>query len=122
MQGGAVADHLKAAQYIAFETGFRLVKIELSKVLSKYIGETEKNLNAVFEQTKSSRVILFFDEVDVLFNSRSDQEMIREIVQILREMAEKTKRIMILSHSRSKQIEKSSLEKMDVVVEFRRLK
>ena len=61
-----------AAQVIAQELGMELYKVELSSVVSKYVGETEKNLDEIFEQAKKSQVILFFDEADVLFSKRSD--------------------------------------------------
>lgn len=61
-----------AAQVIARELGMELYKVELSSVVSKYVGETEKNLNEIFEQAKKSQVILFFDEADVLFSKRTE--------------------------------------------------
>lgn len=61
-----------AAQVIAKELGMELYKVELSCVVSKYVGETEKNLDEIFEQAKKSQVILFFDEADALFNKRSE--------------------------------------------------
>lgn len=61
-----------AAQVIARELGMELYKVELSGVVSKYVGETEKNLDEIFEQAKKSQVILFFDEADALFSKRSE--------------------------------------------------
>jgi len=61
-----------AAQVFAGELGIDLYKIELSAVVSKFVGETEKNLNRIFEQARKSRVILFFDEADVLFGKRTE--------------------------------------------------
>lgn len=61
-----------AAQVIASELCLDLYRIELSAVVSKYIGETEKNLEEIFEQAKKSQVILFFDEADVLFSKRTE--------------------------------------------------
>ena len=46
-----------------------LFRVDLSAVMSQYIGETEKNLNAVFDKAETSGAILFFDEVDALFGS-----------------------------------------------------
>ena len=48
-----------------------LFKVDVSAVLSQYIGETEKNLNDVFDKAEASGAILFFDEADVLFGTRS---------------------------------------------------
>jgi SpoVK/Ycf46/Vps4 family AAA+-type ATPase len=47
-------------------------RVDLSKVVSKYIGETEKNLNAVFADAKEKGAILFFDEADALFGKRTE--------------------------------------------------
>lgn len=59
------------AQVIAAELEMELYKIDLSAIMSKYIGETQKNLNLVFEEAKKSNGILFFDEADALFGKRS---------------------------------------------------
>jgi hypothetical protein len=61
-----------AAQVIAAELGMDLYKIDLSTVVSKYIGETEKNLERIFSQAHNSNAILFFDEADAIFGKRSE--------------------------------------------------
>lgn len=61
-----------AAQVIARELQLELFKIDLSGVVSKYIGETEKNLNRVFAEAQASNAILFFDECDALFGKRTE--------------------------------------------------
>jgi AAA+ superfamily predicted ATPase len=61
-----------AAEVIAGELGLDLYKIDLSTVVSKYIGETEKNLEKIFQEAESSNAILFFDEADSLFGKRSE--------------------------------------------------
>lgn len=61
-----------AAQVFAGELGLELYKVELSAVVSKYVGETEKNLNEIFSQAQKSQVVLFFDEADVLFSKRTE--------------------------------------------------
>jgi AAA+ superfamily predicted ATPase len=61
-----------AAEVIAGELGLDLFKIDLSTVVSKYIGETEKNLERIFEEAQTSNAILFFDEADALFGKRSE--------------------------------------------------
>jgi SpoVK/Ycf46/Vps4 family AAA+-type ATPase len=48
-----------------------LFRVDLSAVVSKYIGETEKNLNGVFDKAEASGAILFFDEADALFGAGS---------------------------------------------------
>jgi len=61
-----------AAQVIAAELKLDLYKIDLSTVVSKYIGETEKNLERIFGEAQDSNAILFFDEADALFGKRSE--------------------------------------------------
>lgn len=60
------------AQIIAKELNMEMYKINISQIVSKYIGETEKNLQAVFREAKNSNCILFFDECDALFGKRSE--------------------------------------------------
>jgi hypothetical protein len=61
-----------AAEVVAGAVGLRLFKIDLSAVVSKYIGETEKNLARIFQEAQSSNAILFFDEADALFGKRTE--------------------------------------------------
>ena len=61
-----------AAQVIAAELKLDLYKIDLSNVISKYIGETEKNLDKVFTEAETSNAVLFFDECDALFGKRTE--------------------------------------------------
>jgi ATP-dependent 26S proteasome regulatory subunit len=60
------------AEVIATELGLDLYKIDLSSIVSKYIGETEKNLEKIFSEAQSSNAILFFDEADAIFGKRSE--------------------------------------------------
>ncbi len=61
-----------AAEAIAKELGLLLYRIDLSAVVSKYIGETEKNLRRLFDAAEDGGAILFFDEADALFGKRSE--------------------------------------------------
>ncbi|MFD1887387.1 ATP-binding protein [Paenibacillus wenxiniae] len=61
-----------SARIIAAELQMELYQINLSQVVSKYIGETEKHLQAVFDEARYSSSILFFDEADALFGKRSE--------------------------------------------------
>ncbi len=60
------------AQVMARQLNMEVYKINISQIVSKYIGETEKNLQAVFSEAKHSNSILFFDECDAIFGKRSD--------------------------------------------------
>ena len=61
-----------AAQCIANELGLNLYRIDLSQVVSKYIGETEKALATVFDEAEAGHGVLLFDEADALFGRRSE--------------------------------------------------
>jgi SpoVK/Ycf46/Vps4 family AAA+-type ATPase len=61
-----------AAQVLARELGLDLFRVDLSRVMSKYIGETEKNLSLLFDEAHASGAILFFDEADALFGKRTE--------------------------------------------------
>jgi ATPase family associated with various cellular activities (AAA) len=61
-----------AAEVIAHELQLDLYKIDLSQIVSKYIGETEKNLDRIFTAAANSNAILLFDEADALFGKRSE--------------------------------------------------
>ena len=61
-----------AAQVIANELQMDLYRVDLSQVTSKYIGETEKNLEKIFREAEHANVILFFDEADSMFGKRTE--------------------------------------------------
>ncbi len=69
---GSPADSALAADAVAHEMGRDLVQIDMGAVVSKYIGETEKNLDRVLETVDPRRSILFFDEAGALFGKRSE--------------------------------------------------
>ncbi len=60
-----------AAEVLAHETRLDLFRIDLSRLVSRYIGETEKNLARLFEAAESAGALLYFDEADALFGKRS---------------------------------------------------
>ncbi|MEZ4492378.1 MAG: ATP-binding protein [Dehalococcoidia bacterium] len=70
-----------AADVLAGELGLDLYKIDLSGVVSKHIGETEKNLGTIFQEAETSNAILFFDEADALFGKRSEVKDARSLRQ-----------------------------------------
>ena len=61
-----------AAEIMARHLEVDLYRIDLSQVVSKYIGETEKNLRRIFDEAETSNALLFFDEADALFGKRSE--------------------------------------------------
>jgi hypothetical protein len=67
-----------AAEILAGELGLDVFKLDLSAVVSKYIGETEKNLEEVFDAASAGNLLLFFDEADSLFGKRSEVKDARD--------------------------------------------
>ncbi|KWN65847.1 ATP-binding protein, partial [Burkholderia ubonensis] len=61
-----------AAEALAYALGVDLIKVDLSSVVNKYIGETEKNLSRIFDLASADAGVLFFDEADALFGKRSE--------------------------------------------------
>lgn len=59
------------AALLGKETGYEVYRIDLSLIISKYIGETEKNLTRIFDRAENKKWILFFDEADALFGKRT---------------------------------------------------
>jgi SpoVK/Ycf46/Vps4 family AAA+-type ATPase len=82
------------AGILARELGLDLYQIDLSTVVSKYIGETEQNLSRIFHAAEASNAILFFDEADALFGKRSEVKDARdryaniEVAYLLQKMEE----------------------------------
>jgi hypothetical protein len=70
--GGSGTGKTLAAEVVAGELGLDLFVIDLAQVVSKYIGETEKNLRAVFDAAERGGALLLFDEADALFGKRSE--------------------------------------------------
>ncbi len=112
-----------AAEALAREIGLDLYKIDLSSVVSKYIGETEKNLKRIFDEAEQSNAILFFDEADALFGKRSDVKDAHdryanvEISYLLQKM-EEHEGIVILATNLSRNVDEAFLRRMHFVVEF----
>ncbi len=70
--GAARTGKTLGAHVLAQALGRDILRIDLAQVVSKYIGETEKNLDALFERAEQTGAILFFDEADALFGKRTD--------------------------------------------------
>jgi DNA polymerase III delta prime subunit len=70
--GGPGTGKTMSAEILAGDLGLDLYQIDLSTVVSKYIGETEKNLSRIFREAQSANCILLFDEADALFGKRSE--------------------------------------------------
>ena len=112
-----------AAEVIANEIGLEVYKIDVSQVVSKYIGETEKNLEEVFTEAETSNAILFFDEADALFGKRSevkdahDRYANVEIGYLLQRMEEYAG-IVILATNLNQNIDEAFLRRLHFNVTF----
>lgn len=112
-----------AAQVIASEMDMELYRINLAAIVSKYIGETEKNLNEVFEQAKQSQVILLFDEADVLFSKRTevkdshDKHSNMEAAFLLQQM-EEYEGVSILTTNFFKNFDEAFRRRMTFIMDF----
>lgn len=112
-----------AAQVIAGELGMELYKIQLPLVVSKYIGETEQNLRRIFQEGRKSRVVLFFDEADVLFGKRTevkdshDKYSNMEAAYMLQNMEEYTG-VVILATNFPQNIDSAFKRRITIRLEF----
>jgi SpoVK/Ycf46/Vps4 family AAA+-type ATPase len=112
-----------AAEVIANHLLLDLYKIDLSQVVSKYIGETEKSLNSIFQEAQASNSILFFDEADALFGKRSevkdahDRYANIEVSYLLQKM-EEYDGIAILATNFRKNIDEAFLRRLQVIIDF----
>ncbi len=112
-----------AADIIAGELGLDLYKIDLSTVVSKYIGETEKNLSQIFTEAETSNSILFFDEADALFGKRSevkdahDRYANIETGYLLQRM-EEYEGVVILATNFRKNMDEAFVRRLHFTVEF----
>ena len=112
-----------AAEIIAREVGLDIYKIDLSSMVSKYIGETEKNLQKIFREAETSNAILFFDEADALFGKRTetrdshDRYANIEVNYLLQKM-EEHEGIVILATNFKNNIDDAFLRRIHFAIEF----
>jgi hypothetical protein len=72
LQGGPGTGKTLLAGAIARDLGYELYRVDISRVMSKWLGETEKNLSAVFDAAEEGECVLLFDEADALFTKRTE--------------------------------------------------
>ena len=112
-----------AAEIIARRLGLDLYKIDLAGVVSKYIGETEKNLARIFAAAGNASAILFFDEADALFGRRSevrdshDRYANVEIAYLLQQM-EQYEGVAILATNLRQNMDDAFVRRLQFVIEF----
>ena len=112
-----------AAEMLARKLGLELHRVDLSGVVSKYIGETEKNLRKLFDEAEKGGWILFFDEADALFGKRSavkdSHDRYANIdTNYLLERMEAYAGIVILATNRRTNIDPAFLRRIRFIVEF----
>lgn len=112
-----------SAAVVARATGLDLWRIDLSTVVSKYIGETEKNLDRIFNGARDGDAILFFDEADALFGKRSevkdahDRYANIEVAYLLQRLEEHDG-IAILASNFSRNIDLAFVRRLNYIIEF----
>lgn len=111
------------AEVMGYELGMEVYKIDMAQVISKYVGETEKNLREVFREASRSQAILFFDEADALFGKRSevkdahDKYANVETAFLLQQM-EQYDGITVLATNLYQNIDEAFIRRLTYVVKF----
>jgi vesicle-fusing ATPase len=112
-----------AAEVIAAELGLDLYRIDLATTVSKYIGETEKNLRKLFAAAEASGAVLLFDEADALFGKRGevkdghDRYANLEVAYLLQRM-ESYRGLAILTTNLRSNVDRAFLRRLRFVVQF----
>lgn len=111
------------AQVIAHELHLELYRVDLSKVIDKYVGETEKSISMIFREAKKCNVVLFFDECDTLFAKRSDdggsnQSSNNNKTALLLQEVEAYDGVSVLATNYKHNIDPAFFRRMKYIVEF----
>jgi hypothetical protein len=112
-----------AAEVIAGSLGLELLRVDLAAVVSKYIGETEKNLERIFRSAEGGDAVLFFDEADALFGRRSEIKDAHDRyanieVDFLLQRLEQYEGVVILASNLAQNIDESFTRRMQFTVDF----
>lgn len=112
-----------AAEAVARAVGMPMYRIDLSQVVNKYIGETEKNLRLLFDAADAADVLLFFDEADALFGKRTEVKEAQDRyanleVSYLLERMERFKGMAVLASNRKKDLDEAFMRRLRYVVQF----
>ena len=121
--GASRAGKQSTAALLGKESGLEVYSISLPEIVSKYIGETEKNLEQVFARARDQRWILFFDEADALFgkgtetSSAHDRYANRELDYLLQRI-EKHNGLAILSSNAKDNIDDATVARFHFIIYF----
>lgn len=112
-----------AAEVMALRLKLPMYRIDLSQVVNKYIGETEKNLKRIFDAADISDMVLFFDEADALFGKRTDVSDSRDRyanleISYLLERMERFKGLAILATNRKNDLDHAFLRRIRHIIDF----
>jgi len=123
LTGSSGTGKTMAASIIANTLGLELYRIDLSKMISKYIGDTEKQLSQLFDMAKKSGVVLFFDEADSVFGKRSKVQNAHDRyanveVSYLLQKIEEYEGIVILASNFKENIDEAFLRRLRFAIEF----
>lgn len=112
-----------AATLLGKQTGKDVFRIDLSRVISKYIGETEKNLSGLFDRAEDKNWILFFDEADALFGKRTDirdahDKYANQEVAFLLQRIESFNGVVILATNQRGNIDDAFVRRFQSIIHF----
>ena len=112
-----------AAEALASELQLPMYRIDLSQVVNKYIGETEKNLRRIFDAAETSDCLMFFDEADALFGKRTEvrdaHDRFANIeISYLLERMERFKGLAVLASNRRKDLDEAFTRRLRHIIEF----
>lgn len=108
MSGGSLDAHLNQISRVGRKLGRTVYRVDLSKVISGYIGETETNLQVLFEKAEKRGWILFFDEADALFGKRKyvkdahDRYANQEVSYLMERMRESCVPVVVSTEDRAR--------------------
>lgn len=111
------------ATLLGKQTGKDVFRIDLSRVVSKYIGETEKNLSRLFDKAENKNWILFFDEADALFGKRTDirdahDKYANQEVAYLLQRIESYNGLVILASNQRANIDDAFVRRFQTIIHF----
>ncbi len=111
------------AEILASELGLTLYRINVANVVSKYIGETEKNLTRIFREADDSHCLLLFDEADALFSQRTDVKSVHDKyanmeINVLLQLMENYEGLVLLTTNLKKSIDKAFERRLSFKVGF----
>jgi hypothetical protein len=112
-----------AAEVLAAKLKLPMYRVDLSQVVNKYIGETEKNLRVLFDAAEQADLLLFFDEADALFGQRTNVKTANDRfanleVSYLLERMENFRGLAVLATNRKKDLDEAFLRRLRYVIEF----